>query len=105
MSSLITAVEELEKKKIDVNLGGNVYKQRIASLNKGKSGGYRSILFFKRGDKAFFIHGFAKKDKANISKEDLKVYKKAAPYFLNLSNKQIQELITHKELFEVNRNE
>ncbi|MDR1468123.1 MAG: type II toxin-antitoxin system RelE/ParE family toxin [Spirochaetaceae bacterium] len=33
----------------DANLGGFVYKQRVARKGQGKRGGYRTIVLFKRG--------------------------------------------------------
>jgi hypothetical protein len=54
------AIERAEKGLIDANLGGHVIKQRIARDGEGKSGGFRSIIFFKAGDKAIFVHGFEK---------------------------------------------
>ena len=41
-------------------MGGGVIKQRIARPGQGKSKGYRTIIFFRRGVKAFFVYGFAK---------------------------------------------
>jgi hypothetical protein len=46
------------------NLGGGVYKQRIARKGQGKSGGFRTIIFFEAHKAAFFILGFAKTYKA-----------------------------------------
>jgi hypothetical protein len=36
-----------------VNLGGDVYKVRIARKGGGKRGGYRSIVFFRSGERTF----------------------------------------------------
>jgi hypothetical protein len=56
---------------VDADLGGGVIKQRIARAGEGKSGGSRSIILFKKDDRAVFVHGFEKKDKANIGQRDL----------------------------------
>jgi len=55
----------------DADLGGGVIKQRIARTGGGKSGGYRTIILFRCGDRAYFVHGFAKNDKDNISEAEL----------------------------------
>ena len=55
---LCEAIERAEKGLIDANLGGYVIKQRIARDGEGKSGGFRSIIFFRSGEKAIFVHGF-----------------------------------------------
>ena len=60
-SSLQKAVQEMNDGLYDANLGGGIYKKRIAYGGKGKRGGVRTILAFQIGKKAFFIYGFAKK--------------------------------------------
>jgi hypothetical protein len=77
-------VEQLEKGQFNANLGGGVYKQRIARSGEGKSGGYRSIIFFKKSKLTFFVYGFAKSSQANISKSELADFKKLAGYMLEL---------------------
>ena len=46
-SELREAVNQLEAGQADADLGGGVYKVRIARPGKGKSGGYRVIVFFR----------------------------------------------------------
>ncbi|NEP14560.1 MAG: type II toxin-antitoxin system RelE/ParE family toxin [Symploca sp. SIO2C1] len=98
---LLTAVIRAEQGFIDADVGGGVIKQRIARENQGKSGGYRSIILFRRGDKAFFMYGFAKSERDNISNDELADFKKAAKEYLALSDEQIQQLIDIKALGEV----
>ncbi|NET60922.1 MAG: type II toxin-antitoxin system RelE/ParE family toxin [Symploca sp. SIO2E6] len=93
---LLTAVMRAEQALIDADLGGGVIKQRIPRENQGKSGGYRSIILFRRGDKAFFMYGFAKSERDNISNDELADFKKAAKDYLALSDEQIQQLIDIK---------
>ena len=57
---LCEAVRRAERGLIDADLGGGVIKQRLARAGQGKSGGFRSILLFRRGSKAFFVYGFAR---------------------------------------------
>ena len=52
--ALIIACREMHNGLYDADLGGNVYKQRIASGNKGKSGGYRTIIGAAIGRSTFF---------------------------------------------------
>ncbi len=86
---------------IDANLGGNVIKQRIARTGQGKSGGYRTIIIFKKGDIAFFVYGFAKNVQDNISKNELTAFKRAAKELLTLSDTQLERLLENKALIEV----
>ena len=47
--------------------GGGVFKQRIAREGGGKSGGFRTIILFKVGGHSFFVEGFAKNEKTNVT--------------------------------------
>ena len=51
---------------IDADLGGGVIKQRIARKSQGRSGGFRSIVLFRKGQLAFFVYGFAKSNRQNL---------------------------------------
>jgi hypothetical protein len=77
-TELKEAVNRLESGRADADLGGGVYKQQLARSGSGKSGGYRVIVFFKSEGRTFFVYGFAKSDKDNISKKELKMFKTAA---------------------------
>ena len=71
--TLRAAVDEMERGLIDANLGGHVVKKRVAVGGRGKSGGFRTLLAYKSGDRAFFMYGFAKNARANVSADELKV--------------------------------
>jgi hypothetical protein len=60
--SLCKAIREISSGLAHANLGGGVYKQRIARKGQGKSGGFRTIVFFRAHRTAFFILGFAKNE-------------------------------------------
>lgn len=101
-SLLRQAVDEMEKGLIDADLGNYVYKKRIALKGRGKRGGVRSIIAYKTSEKAFFIFGYAKNEKDNITTEEKKIVKALAKEFLNYSTTQINKLITDGNLIEVN---
>ncbi len=65
--ALCKAVREMESGLIDVDLGGALYKKRVARPGGGKSGGYRSLLSARIGSRYVFLHGFSKSDKGNIT--------------------------------------
>ncbi len=90
---------------IDADLGSGLIKQRIARQGGGKSGGYRSILIFRSGERAIFVFAFAKSDKANLSAAELKVYRKAASIMLELGDDQIETEVEAGRLVEVNDDE
>ncbi len=51
---LINACKEMSAGLYDADLGGNVYKKRVAMGSKGKRAGYRTIVGAVIGDKYFF---------------------------------------------------
>ena len=95
------AVDEMVRGLIDADLGGHVVKKRVALPGRGKSGGVRTLLAYKIGNKAFFVYGFAKNARANISADELKALKFLAKELLNYSDKALTEAIKHGALIEV----
>jgi hypothetical protein len=68
----------------DANLGGGVFKYRLAREGEGSSGGARALIAMKVGQRAVLMFGFEKKDLANIKPDELKGYRKAARIYLGL---------------------
>ena len=54
------AIARVDRGIIDANLGGHIIKQRIARAGQGKSSGYRTIIIFRKEDKAFLFTGLPK---------------------------------------------
>jgi len=86
-------VNQLEAGQADADLGGDVYKLRLARPGEGKSGGYRVIVFFRSEERTFYEYGFAKSDRANITRKELKNLKRAAKKYLSMSPDQLREKI------------
>ncbi|MBL1276423.1 MAG: type II toxin-antitoxin system RelE/ParE family toxin [Ectothiorhodospiraceae bacterium] len=103
--ALSSAVDEMERGLIDVNLGGHVYKKRVALKGRGKSGGVRTIIAYRIEDKAFFVYGFAKNARANISSDELKAFKKLANELLSHRDAVLDKAIKEGKFFEVITNE
>jgi hypothetical protein len=95
------AAAQIEAGQFDADLGGRVYKQRIARSGAGKSGGYRVVVFFKLGKRAFFVYGFAKSKMANISEKELRAFKESAGINLNLDDKQLEMRIKARQWVEI----
>ena len=76
---------------IDADLGGGVIKQRVARTGEGKSGGSRSLVLFRKDDRAIFALGFEKKDQADIKPSDLAALKSLAGSILAYTLDQIAE--------------
>ena len=69
--ALIDSIDLAENGKIDADLGGGLIKQRVARPGKGRSGGFRTIIAFRSGARAIFLHIFAKNRKANLTPPEL----------------------------------
>ena len=98
---LCEAVKNAEQGQIDADYGGGVIKQRIARQGEGKTGGYRSIILFRRGERAFFVYGFAKNEQANIDASDERDFKELAKVLLAASDDDLKELVEQGEFVEV----
>ena len=98
---LYEAIRDAERGLIAANLGGGVIKQRIARLGQGKSGGFRTLIVFRAGARAFFVHGFAKNEKANIGKDELAALKKLASELLAYDDKALARAVASGTLAEV----
>lgn len=98
---LLQAAAEVMEGRYDADLGGGVFKQRVAREGGGKSGGFRTIVLFRTGDHGFFVHGFAKSDKANVSAKELKALKQLAGVLLGLSDDDLETAQRAGELVEV----
>ena len=101
--SLLVAVDEISVGRFDASLGQKVYKQRVAIAGAGKSGGARTILAFHEGDNVFFMYGFEKNQRANISKTDKEALQKAAKVYFALNDKKLTDELQAGRLVEIKR--
>jgi hypothetical protein len=99
--ALRAAIEEMENGLIDAELGGHVAKKRVALPGRGKRGGTRTLVVYQQANKAFFVYGFAKNERANISDKELKALKLLATQLLGYTNPALVKAIEAGELIEV----
>jgi hypothetical protein len=99
--ALLSAVEEMESGLIDARLGGHVVKKRVALPGRGKRSGSRTLVVYQQADKAFFVYGFAKNERANISDKELKALKLLATELLSYTKPVLVKAIKASELIEV----
>ena len=100
-ASLRGAVDEMRRGLVDADLGGCVFKKRVAVPGRGKSGSVRTLLTFKRDHHVFFVYGFAKSVRANIFDTELKALRRLADEPLNYGDVRIDKALGAKELIEV----
>lgn len=98
---LSAAVTEMEAGLIDAHLGGEVVKKRVALPGRGKRGGARTLFAFRRTDRAFFVYGFAKNERANISDKELKALKLLAKELLNYPAAALIKAMRAEQLIEI----
>jgi hypothetical protein len=100
-SVLRDAIRRAEAGLIDADLGGGVLKQRLARPGQGKSGGFRSIVLFRRQTRAFFVYGFAKNDRDNIARQELTAFRLLAAEMLALDDKALQMAMRNGTIMEI----
>ena len=102
---LRTVVREMERGLTGDNLGGNVYKKRVALGSRGKRAGARTLLVYRVADTAFFVKGFAKRDIPNIGDKELGGLKRLASNLLSHNKQALNALVKIGELSEVSESE
>lgn len=100
-AALCKAVQEMETGLIDADLGGFLYKKRVARPGGGKSGGYRTVLSARIGSLYVFLHGFPKSYKANITQDEKKALQFASKVFLEMSAEALSKALQSGVLLEV----
>ena len=73
----------------DADLGGGLYKFRIARPGEGARGGGRALVALKVGRRAVLMFGWEKKDMENITPKELKVYRLLAKRYLEFTEDEI----------------
>lgn len=100
-ADLCGAIERAERGLVDANLGGGLIKQRIPRRGQGRSGGFRTIIAWRRGARSFFIYGFAKNEMDNIADNDLQVLKASAAALMALDDRLLNAALQAEKIEEV----
>jgi hypothetical protein len=90
---LKATVAEMQKGIVHANLGGNVYKQRVAVKGRGKRGGSRVIVAANLQDRWIFVHCYLKNDKENITSDEEHAFKELARVYLSFSGEALQTAV------------
>ena len=100
-SALCSAVSEMETGLIDANLGGGVFKKRVALPGRGKRGSTRTLVATNSVNRWFFVFGFEKKDRDNINAKELSALKALASDLLRLGVSELSAAVAAKTLQEI----
>jgi len=98
--TLCAAIADAEAGLIEADLGGLI-KQRVARPGSGKRDGYRTVIAYRKGMRAFFLLGFAKSARANIDDDELAALKRRAAGLLAAADRALDEMIADEDLTEV----
>ena len=99
--SLCAAVREMTDGLYDADLGGGLFKKRIARPGQGKSGGFRTLVATNRENRWIFVFGFPKKERSNIDKDEQEALKKLAAHLVSLTDQALNKAQRAGELMEV----
>lgn len=98
---IVQIIKEMERGLHNGNLGGNVFKKRIAIGGRGKRSGLRSIIAYKKENKAILIYGYAKNVRDDISPREKEAFKKLSNAYLCMDDLALGRLLKNGELIEV----
>ena len=73
------------------------------SLGRGRAQarGFRRIVLFRRGERAFFVHGFAKSRRANLRPDELKAFQALAAELFRLGDAEVAAAMANGTIREV----
>ena len=100
--NLTKSLTEVIDGTFEANLGGHIFKKRVAKSGEGKRGSFRTIICFKQSDRVVYLHGFSKNSKENISDKEFQTLKELATILLNMNDEELQTAISSGVLMEVN---
>ena len=101
--ALWEAAKDVAAGKAEAALGRFLFKKRVARSGEGKRSGFRTIVAFKSedGDKLFFLYGFAKNQRSNITSKELYGLGAIAEHYLKASQEVLQKLLHAGEIVEI----
>lgn len=98
---LCEAIKRAERGLVGADLGGALIKQRVARRGEGRSGGYRTIVAYREGDRAVFLLGFAKRDRENIDEKERRALVKQGSRILGMTDDQIEPFMDDGHMSEI----
>ncbi|OGT60240.1 MAG: hypothetical protein A3E01_15495 [Gammaproteobacteria bacterium RIFCSPHIGHO2_12_FULL_63_22] len=100
-ADLLKAAKRVIAGNFDADLGGGVYKQRLARVGQGKSSGFRTLVAHRTSEHVFFVFGFSKSERDNVTLKELEALKVQAKILGALSTNQMVRAIQCGALIEV----
>lgn len=87
----------------EADLGGGLFKKRMARGNEGKSGGFRMIVAYRKPgtDRILFLYGFAKNAASTLAPDGEKALGIAAAAFIAGDAARLARLLAAGDVTEV----
>lgn len=98
---LCRAVEEMRRGLVDADLGGGIFKKRVALPGRGKRGSVWTMIAAPRGSHWFFLFGYEKNERATISRTERDVLLLYAAEFLGMGSTQLDHAVKCGDLQEI----
>ncbi len=99
--ALLAAVDEMLQGLIDADLGGGIVKKRIGLAGRGKRGGARTLVATNKGNRWFFVYGFEKNNRTNVSDDELEALQDIAKQLLTISGHALDIAVQDGSLQEI----
>ncbi len=99
--ALCVAVREMVDGLIDADLGGGLVKKRVGLAGRGKRGGARTLVATNKGDRWFFVFGFEKNERANITAEEKEALQSLAQDLLARTEMELDSAVEDGSLQEI----
>ena len=100
-AALAEAISRAERGLIDADLESCLIKQRIGRPSQGRSGGYRTVIAYVVGQRAFFLFGFAKNQLENIAAADERELAGFGQELLGLDETRLRSVLDDGALTEI----
>jgi hypothetical protein len=106
-SVLLQAAAEIVAGQVEADLGGYLFKKRLAREGSGKRGSYRVLLGYQRpnAERIIFLYAFAKSAKADISDKEKEALSLVAEAFISATDVQVALLLKNGSIVEVQHHE
>jgi hypothetical protein len=98
---LCAAVNEMLAGLIDADLGGDVVKKRVALPGRGKRGSARTLVATRKGNRWFYVFGFEKSERANVTPNELEALQALASTLLEMDSVQLNTAVEDGTLQEI----
>ncbi len=106
-SILLQAAVEIVAGQVEDDLGGYLFKKRLAREGSGKRGSYRTLIGYQRpnAERIIFLYAFAKNAKADISDKEKEALILVAEAFISATDAQLASLLKKGSIAEVQHHE